>query len=120
MTSVVPKTLQNERPALAAANTSVATPTFSASSSVMPQELAESMWALARRDHPADESDPLRQEKPKRRQMNRNPPAPSHSSNFVRAQVVLDFLKCPQFSFAYENGQIAKVEVLLIIPEQFE
>jgi hypothetical protein len=38
MTSVVPERLQKERPALAAANASVATPTFSASSSVEPQE----------------------------------------------------------------------------------
>jgi hypothetical protein len=38
MTSVVPEKLQNERPALAAANAPVATPTFSASSLVVPQK----------------------------------------------------------------------------------
>jgi hypothetical protein len=37
---VVPERLRNERPALAAANASLATPTFSASSLVVPQKSA--------------------------------------------------------------------------------
>jgi hypothetical protein len=39
---------------------------------------------------------------------------------FPEAQFVLDSLERWQFRPASENGQIAKVEVLLIIPEQFE
>jgi hypothetical protein len=42
MTSVVLERLQNERPALAAANASAATPTFSASFLAVPQEPAKS------------------------------------------------------------------------------
>ena len=39
---------------------------------------------------------------------------------FPQAQFVLDALAHWQFRPAYENGQIAKVEILLIIPEEFE
>jgi hypothetical protein len=41
-------------------------------------------------------------------------------TQFPLAQFVLDSLARWQFRPAAENGQIAKVEVLLIIPEQFE
>jgi hypothetical protein len=41
-------------------------------------------------------------------------------AQFAEAQFVLDSLARWQFRPAAENGQIAKVEVLLIIPEQFE
>jgi hypothetical protein len=41
-------------------------------------------------------------------------------SQFPLAQFVLDSLARWQFRPASENGQIAKVEVLLIIPEEFE
>jgi hypothetical protein len=41
-------------------------------------------------------------------------------TQFPLAQFVLDSLQRWQFRPASENGQIAKVEVLLIIPEQFE
>ena len=39
---------------------------------------------------------------------------------FPEAQFVLESLQRWQFRPASENGQLAKVEVLLIIPEQFE
>ena len=39
---------------------------------------------------------------------------------FPQAKFVLDSLEHWQFRPASQNGQVAKVEVLLIIPEEFE
>jgi hypothetical protein len=41
-------------------------------------------------------------------------------TQFPLAKFVLDSLEHWQFRPASQNGQVAKVEVLLIIPEEFE